>query len=418
MLKKLRRRFVFISMSLISLILAFFYILSCAIIFVSLTVDMKSVLKTYSSMSILEANTQKEFNDDESSLFALYSGNVCVVFVNEFGGIKILNFSRSDMDEKMLTTAVDEALIYDSNFGHINSMRLFYNKTPTSTGYRIAFSDSTQYFSYIRHILIDGAVLCFFAFIFFLLLTRALAKMSLKPVEKTWRQQKNFIADASHELKTPLTVILTNSNILQQHRNDSISEQIKWIESTYEEAAYMKDLVDKLLLLAKSENMSQKNMFTDVNLSDLAMQLSLQYEPVAFEKGVALYSDIDKDLHILGDKVALNQIIHILLDNAIKYAGENGGVVLSLKKQHGNRLKRKSGYVCLSAKNSGEPIPKEEIPYLFERFYRADKARTSGNGYGLGLAICKNLAALHNADISVESDRANGTAFMIKFKSS
>lgn len=416
MLKKLRRRFVLISMSIISLILVFFYLISCAILFVSLTVDMRSVLKTYSSVSSFDTHPQIGQNNEQTSLFALYSGSICVVSVNEFGGIKILDFSRANMDEKSLNAAVDEALKYDSDFGHINSMHLFYNKTPTLIGYRIAFSDSAQYFKYMQSILTDGAVLCVFAFFFLFILTRALAKMSLKPVEKAWQQQKNFIADASHELKTPLTVILTNSNILQSHKDDNISDQMKWVESTYEEATHMKELVDKLLLLAKSDNMSQNNMFTDVNLSELAMQLALQYEPVAFESGVVLYSDIDKDVHLHGDQVALNQIIHILLDNAVKYAGENGEVTLSLKKHGGKRIKKNSGYILLSTTNTGKPIPEDEIPHLFERFYRSDKARTSGNGYGLGLAICKNLAALHNADITVTSDEENGTVFTVKFK--
>ena len=118
-----------------------------------------------------------------------------------------------------------------------------------------------------------------------------------------------------------------------------------------------------------------------------------------------------------GDAVALNQIVHILLDNAVKYAGVGGEAVLTLKKRRAYHLKRFIGYdIYLSAKNTGTPIPQEDMPYIFERFYRSDKARTAGGGYGLGLSICKNLASLHGADITVSSDEVNGTLFTVRFK--
>lgn len=416
MLIKLRRRFVAISMSIICSVLVVFYVFSSTVLFVTMTMDMQSVLTRFSSSSDVDTLPQIGEGDRDDSLFALHSGNVCVVDVKELGKIAILDFSRANMDEAILSQAVTRVLKSGNDFGHINELNLFFSKTDISYGSRIAFADSTQYFEYLKVILVDGTILIVFASLFLWTIMRFLATMCLKPVEKAWEQQKNFIADASHELKTPLTVILANSGILKSHKDDVINDRIQWVDSTYEEATHMKELVDKLLLLAKTENMSKKNMFTDVDLSDLSMQLALQYEPVAFEQGVMLYTDIDKNIRLNGDSVALNQIIHILLDNAIKYAGNEGEVTLSLKKRHSYSLKRNTGYIYLSTRNTGEPIPEEDIPHLFERFYRSDKARTSGSGYGLGLSICKNLASLHNADISVTSDKENGTVFTVKFR--
>lgn len=416
MLKKLRRRYVAISMSIICMVLISFYLMTCLMFFLSLSYDVRTTLQKFSSASVSSSLPQIGANNEDNSGFALHSGSVCVIEVKEFGSIAILDFSRANMDEAILSEAVSYALNSDSEFGHISKFNLFYDKTKIDFGSRIAFADSTQYYAYMRTFTVDGAVLIFISVLFLWWIMRFLAKLSLKPVEKAWVQQKNFIGDASHELKTPLTVILTNSGILKSHKDDTVENQIKWVDSTYEEATYMKELVDKLLLLAKTDNMSQKNMFVDVNLSELAMQLALQYEPVAFEKGVMLFSDIDKDIFIKGDSVALNQIIHILLDNAIKYSGENGEVTLSLKRRPGYSLGKKSGYVYLSTRNTGTPIPSEDIPHLFERFYRSDKARTSGSGYGLGLSICKNLASLHKADISVSSDAEKGTVFTVRFK--
>lgn len=416
MLKKLRRRFVAISMSIICAVLIAVYLLSSAVFFVSITFDMRSVLQTFSDYDGLNYHPQIGNGNEDTSLFAFYSSNVCVVDVKDMGSVKVLDFSRANMDEAILSRAVSFALNSPNKFGHINELNLFYNRNDLAFGSRIAFADSTQYFSYLKMMLADGMILILAASGFLWFIMRLLATMCLRPVEKAWEQQKNFIADASHELKTPLTVILTNSGILKSHKEDTIERQIQWIDSTHEEATHMKDLVDKLLLLAKTDNMSRKNMFADVNLSELAMQLALQYEPVAFENGVFLETQIEKDIHLEGDSVALNQIIHILLDNAVKYAQKNTEIVLSLKKRHSYSLRKDTGYIYLSTKNMGPPIPEEDIPHLFERFYRSDKARTSGSGYGLGLSICKNLAALHNADVTVTSDAVNGTVFTVKFR--
>ncbi len=416
MLKKLRRRFVAISMSVICSVLIFFYLISGTVIFVSVTYDVRSVLETYARTTEIAAMPQIGGNNQDNSVYALYSGNVCVVDIRELGSVAVLDFSRADMDPAILSKAVSSVLSSDSDFGRLSSLNLIYYKHQTEFGHRVAFADSVQYFEYLKMILRDGMILIVLSSFVLAAIMRFLAKMCLKPVEKAWEQQKIFIADSSHELKTPLTVILTNSGILKSHKNDTVDNQMKWIDSTYEEAIHMKELVDKLLLLAKTDDISKKNMFSDVDLSELSTQLSLQYEPVAFENGIILMSDIEKDIHIEGDSVALNQIIHILLDNAIKYSPSDSVVTLSLKKRQSYSFRKNAGYIYLSTHNTGEPIPQEDIPYLFERFYRSDKARTLGGGYGLGLSICKNLATLHNAEIFVTSDKENGTVFTVKFR--
>lgn len=416
MLKKLRRRFVTISMLIISGVLAVFYIVSASAFLMSITLDMKSVLQTYSAEEI---NISPEIGKgrENDSLFALHASNICVVEAKELGDITILEFGRANMDERIVSMAVEKVLKSESDFGHVNQFNLFYHRNNLVNGSRIAFADSTLYFSYLRVILVDGAIFMMLASIFLWLIMRFLATMSLKPVERAWTQQKNFIADASHELKTPLTVILTNNGILQSHKDETVESQMQWVSSTQEEAAHMRDLVENLLMLAKTDDAAMKKQFADVKISDVAMQLALQFEPVAFERGVFLVTDIDKNIHMNGDIVALRQIIHILLDNAVKYADMGGEITLRLKKRRTYSLRKFTGYnIYLSAKNTGTPIPPEDIPHLFERFYRSDKARTSGSGYGLGLSICKNLAVLHGGDISVTSDAENGTVFTVVFR--
>lgn len=417
MLKKLRRRFLTISMSIISLVLVAFYFVSCSAFFVSITVDMKAVLQTYSSSTGVTKLPEIGKGDTDTSIFALHSGNVCVVEAKELGSFTVLEISRANMDEAIVSKAVSTVLQEKSDFGHINELNLFYHRSNFAYGSRIAFADSTQYFSYLRIMLVEGAAFFAFAFLGLWAIMRFLVQMCLNPVEKVWEQQKNFIADASHELKTPLTVILTNNGIIKGHRNETVESQMQWVNSTQEEAIHMRELVEKLLLLAKTDNMNRNNRFDKVNLSELALQLSLQFEPLAFEKGVMLLTDIDKDICINGDAVALNQIIHILLDNAVKYSDAESEVQLTLKKRRAYHLRKFIGYdIFLSVKNMGQPIPQEDIPHIFDRFYRSDKARTTGSGYGLGLSICKKLVLLHNGDISVSSDYMNGTIFTVRFK--
>ena len=409
MLKKLKRRFVAISMLLVSVVFIFFYLVTCAALVVNVNIDIEEVLRNYATANIFEELPNIGEGNEENSMLVQLSGNVCVVSVSEITGIiEILDSSRAYISENILEQAVNSAMSSDEQFAHLPGVNLFFYKASNVFGTKIAFADSTHYFSYLKDILTAGTLFFAIALIVLFIVNLGLANMCLKPVEKTWAQQQDFIADASHELKTPLTVILTNGNILQSHPDKTVGEQMQWVESTNEEASHMKELVDKLLLLAKTDNMRQNNQFADVNMTELATRLALQYDPVAYEKGITLTTHIEDNIHITGDQTALNQMVHILLDNAVKYAGMGGEVELFLTKRQ--------NCVYLSSKNTGTPIPPEDLPHIFERFYRSDKVRTSGSGYGLGLAICKNLAEQHRADISVTSNAVTGTVFTVKFR--
>ena len=407
MIKKLKHRVVAISMVLVSVAVALFYLMGCAAIALMCRMEVQNVLED--SADVNAFNFLPSFDSGNMEGYGLYYGNICVVNYNTVdNSIRIMEGSSAFLNDDLLVSAVQASLKGNEPFNELIDLGLFSYRSETTFGYNIAFTTTAQYRSQMGSVLIGGS--CAFVLTVFALylINLFIAGISLKPVQRTWEQQQNFIADASHELKTPLTVILTNSNILMAHQDDTVREQLKWIDSTNEEATHMKDLVDKLLILAKTDNMQKNKLFSSVEFSDLAMRLALQFEPVAFEKGVLIETNIEDGIRIEGDQTALNQIVHILLDNAVKYAGIGGKVELTLK--------RKQKYVYLSTRNTGAPIPPEDRPHVFERFYRSDKARTSGNGYGLGLAICKNLADLHKAEIGVTSDETDGTVFTVRFR--
>lgn len=317
--------------------------------------------------------------------------------------------------ENLLTEAIGRVMRSELSDGWLEDIDLMYRTTQVFGATRIAFADTTEFVENSKRGFIDLGSISIIVFVVFFFISNFLASMAFKPAEKAWEQQQHFLADASHELKTPLTVILANNNILLSNDSTTIAEQRKWVESTQAEAEHMKRLVDELLFLAKSDAAKSEIPKEPVDLSELAWSNMLQFEPVAFERGVLFDGQIQNGLVTVGDRTQLNQLIHILLDNAIKYAGEDGQVTWSLEKYSIGKTKVQN-YAKLSVHNTGKPIPAEDLPHIYERFYRSDRARSAGSGYGLGLAIAKTICEVHDADILVESTAEKGTTFTVKFR--
>lgn len=277
--------------------------------------------------------------------------------------------------------------------------------------YKIAFVSDNNLTGAMRSLTLTSLMVGVAALALLFGISLFLADWALKPVERVWNQQKQFISDASHELKTPLTVILANLSILRRHGDETVNSQRKWITSTEDEAQRMKGLVEDLLTLARLDEAGQTAPLpemSDVDMSDLVTGELLTFEPVAFERGVELESEIAPGIIVRGDAGKLRQLTAILADNACKYAGMGGSVRVTLCESDGRAQ--------LSVQNTGDVIPPEQLSHVFERFYRADKARTgSKSGYGLGLAIAAGIARLHGGEISAASDIKHGTVFSVSF---
>ena len=230
-----------------------------------------------------------------------------------------------------------------------------------------------------------------------------LSRWATRPVEKAWAQQKQFLSDASHELKTPLTVILSNAELLESAALPD--KPADWVDNIRSEAGSMRVLVEEMLTLARGDNMAAEAPKTDVSLSDVAYDCALAFEPVAFEAGKPLQEEIAPDIRVTGDADKLRRLISVLLDNAIKYGADGGAITLTLQKTDRQAL--------LTVSNPGEPISPEHLPHLFERFYRADASRGEHSGYGLGLSIATAIAAEHHGTLRAESD-AVSTRFLFQ----
>jgi len=233
-----------------------------------------------------------------------------------------------------------------------------------------------------------------------------LARMSLRPVEHAFSEQQRFVQDASHELKTPLTVILANLSILKSHPTATIRKEALWIQNTETEAKRMQELTERLLFLAKADAKNMPPRSEVLSLSTLVESTALPFTALAFERKLSLALDISPALSVRGDAQTLAQLLAILLDNALKYAAPGTEVTV--------RLCRQKKHALLSVHNNGELIPADALPRLFDRFFRVDKSRArAAGGYGLGLSIAKTIANAHGGDIRADSTAEHGTVFTV-----
>ncbi len=227
------------------------------------------------------------------------------------------------------------------------------------------------------------------------------SKKSIEPIKTAFEKQKQFISDASHELKTPLTIISANADVLSAEIGEN-----KWLEYIKSQAERMNVLVNDLLNLTRLENNTSKFIITEFDLSKAIENTALPFECQAFEAHKTFEIDIEENLRISGSEYHIKQMAAIFIDNALKYSNENGTVRITLK-SHGDKK-------ILSVFNTGQGVHEDEKDKIFERFYRSDdsRARTTG-GYGLGLAIAKSIIDKHKFRITVDNTEGESICFNI-----
>lgn len=240
-----------------------------------------------------------------------------------------------------------------------------------------------------RIILILGVGISGLSLIIIYIIAKMVSKYIVQPVEETFENQKQFIQDASHELKTPLAVIEANAEVLENELGNN-----KWLTYIQNEIESMNKLINELLLLAKIENIDNIKEYKNFDLSKEVEIITSMFESMAYEKNVTLSSNIQKDISLNGNKEDVEHILSTLIDNAIKHTEVGKEVIVELKKEKSD--------IILQIKNIGDPIPEEEREKIFERFYRIDKSRNRREKrYGLGLAIAKSTVQKYGGSIEV-----------------
>ncbi len=396
MLKKLRVRFICIIMAIVTGML-------CAIM-ITVVRFTQSNLRT-ESLRIMESiavdpmqlggNGQQK--GGELPYFALQIGRR-----NEVLAINGSNFDLTD--ETVVQDLIQKTFYSESPEGELPEYNLRYYRRFSWNACCIVFADlagEQRTVSRLRQVCVGIGMT---SLAIFFLISLLLARWMVKPVEKAWQQQRQFVSDASHELKTPLTVILTNAEFLQQPEYDG-EEKGRFASNILIMAGQMRGLVEGLLDLARVDNGQARAAWERVELSGLINDAILPFEPLYFEKGLTLEGQIEPDIFVHGSAPHLRHVVEILLDNAQKYSATPAQVTIRLQRQG-------RGQCIISVENPGAPIPLEELRNIFKRFYRVDTARSRDGSYGLGLSIAQGIVTEHRGRIWAASSGGVNTFYV------
>ena len=244
-------------------------------------------------------------------------------------------------------------------------------------------------------------IICMFLSIFGSLF---MANKAMVPIQRSWQQQKEFLADASHEFRTPLAIIQTNLEIVRDNPGETVLSQEHWLNNIFEETLCMTKLVESLLFLARADSHQQLLNKVQFPLNQTILIAAELFRPVANMQGITLELQVNSPIPYCGDEAKLRQVVGILLDNAIRHTPTGGKVAISLEiSQQG---------ILLTVTDTGEGINPKHLEKIFERFYQSDSSRSKG-GTGLGLAIAKWIVESHKGKISALSTPGGGSVFTV-----
>ena len=327
-----------------------------------------------------------------------------VVEVNQKGMLIRTEGDYFDLtDQENVLEIVQTTLASEEWTGKLETYRLRYLKESTPAGWRIIYSDTTAERAMLRSLVSSCVMIFAGASVIFFIITVALSQWVIRPVERAWNQQRQFVADASHELKTPLTVIMANAELLQE--DEQVEEEHRRLSSNILSMSYqMRALVETMLEMARVDNGPEKMHKTEVDFSQMVQDAVLSMQLLYEERGLNLSCQGEEGICLQGSEQHLYQVLDVLLDNGLKYANPESAVAVQLKRSGRNCL--------LSVASYGATISQEDLKNIFKRFYRADKARPVNGSYGLGLAIAETIVTAHRGKIWAKSEDGCNTFFV------
>ena len=389
MIKKLRRKFIFVIMAIVTVLMGL--ILGVMIYFSAQSMEIQSVSMMRAVASIpfeKEKSGPPPMDKDRPPAFVVQISSDGEIIVVEHGG----SFVPQDGD--FIQRIVDSVLNSDQESGKLRRLRLRFLKDWNPMGITIVFTDTSTEDATLRSLARTYIVIFFVSSLIFLCITIGLSHWVIKPVETAWEQQRQFVADASHELKTPLSVIMANAELLQNE--DTGEEDRKKYSGNILSVSYqMRSLVENMLEMARVDNGTATITFTGLDFSQLVRDAVLSFQLLYEEKGLCLQCTVPDGISVKGSEQHLYQLMDVLLDNGLKYSTPEGPIHINLKS---------TGHSChLSVATPGDPISKEDLVNIFKRFYRADKARAMNGSCGLGLSIAESIVEAHKGKIWAES---------------
>ena len=305
-----------------------------------------------------------------------------------------------DEEEKLRQILLDAAHTKQEQ-GILDEYDLRFLRVDSWWGMAYVFTDTTSDQAVLNRLNFTSLMILLVGMMSFFIIGVLLARWAVRPVERAWEQQRQFVADASHELKTPLTVILTNAELLQGEEYDADSKE-QFASSILTMSRQMRGLVEELLDQARVDHAQAEHRRMDY--SRLVSDTVLPFEPVYFEAGRELLCDVEPQITAVGNAAHLRRVVEILLDNGCKYSSPGGIVELRLCRQGKGSL--------LSVRSPGVAMTAQQCRDIFKRFYRMDQARAMNRSYGLGLSIAQGIVEQHRGKIWAQSQDGYNTFFV------
>ena len=327
-----------------------------------------------------------------------FSTRYFTVFFNEDGEtLRTSTESIYAITEEEAIRYAQMALNKGSERGWLSNYR--YTVSSTEAGTAVVFVDGSMNRSAMMQFMIITGMVLFSCAAMVLILILLLSKRAVKPIAESYEKQKQFITDANHELKTPLTLILTNLDIAESELGKN-----EWLDDIRSEGNRMTELVNQMVALSRMDEENHPLDLSKIALGKMVADTISEFEPLAAGRGKRITASIDTEAVCLGNEELLRRLVGILMDNAIKYCDHDGEIFVSL---HCGR------HVVLSVENTYGAVGTLELNKLFDRFYRGDKARTFTGGYGVGLSMAKAIVEQHHGEISAYKKDASTVGFKV-----
>lgn len=396
MIKKLRRKLIAITMVLLTVVLTVILIFMYHSTRAGL--EESSVSRLQAAGAQLGPHSRPGMGDrfDVGPCFAvrLSPEGELVAYGSDF-------YDLDDPDELM--ELLTEAKEFGTQSGLMKDRALRFLRLDEGREAFYIFTDVSAELEMLSRLNVTCVMIFAAGLVVFFLISVLLARWAVRPVEQAWEQQRQFVADASHELKTPLTVILTNAELLSSEEYDEESKK-QFTASILTMSRQMRGLVEELLNQARVDNGTEKAEHQKLDYSKLVSDAVLPFEPVYFEAGRVLCSEVQPDIAVTGRAEHLRRVVEILLDNGCKYSTPGATVELRLQRQ---------GRTCLlSVRSPGVSMTAEQCRDIFKRFYRMDTARAMNRSYGLGLSIAQGIVEQHRGKIWAQSQDGLNTFYV------
>lgn len=336
----------------------------------------------------------------------LLSSNFFVVRFSQNGEMVYVDVSRtSSLTEEEAKTMAQEAYTRGKEEGKNGKFRYLLQNARTGPGATLVFLDvSAEGMSTLRVLLLSAAIglVCWGLMLVLVIL---LSKKAIRPIAENIERQKQFVTNAGHEIKTPLAIIQANTEAMELYTGET-----KWSRHIKEQTARLSGLMQTLLLLARMDEGAWKTQAQTFSLSDTLDAMAHGFAQPMEAKGIALETAIQPDVSLCADRGQMEQLVSILLDNAVKYANQNGTIRL--------RLQKEEKQVLLEVRNTCERLPSAPPDKLFDRFYRADTARTQKDGgYGIGLSMARWIARANQGTIEASYMPPDTVCFTVRLES-